>query len=343
MRTHPRLRPLPSGLGGFAPTPTMRAVRARLEASDDEPARRPALTGIAMTATQEWSVAVDCHDVLGEGPWWDARAAILLWVDIEGRRLHRHDPVSGVTDTTVLPAMASAVVARAAGGLALAMEDGIRVTEPGTAGTDDARLFAPLEEGDPSMRMNDACCDRAGRLWVGSIAKHTRPGAGSLYRVDPDGSVTRVLRDLSIANGIDWSPDDRRMYFIDSETRRVDVLDYDLATGQASGRRPLVTIPDDAGLPDGMTVDSEGCLWMATWDGWSLRRYRPSGELDRIVRLPVARVTSCAFGGQDLGDLYVTSASTGLSEAELRAQPLAGALFVLRSGARGLRATPFGG
>lgn len=312
-------------------------------ASDDEPSRRPACPGRTVSAAQEWSVAVDCHDVLGEGPWWDASSATLLWVDIEGRRLHRHDPASGATETTTLPSMTSAVVARAIGGLAFAMEDGIRVTEPGTAGTDDARLFAPLEDGDSSMRMNDACCDRAGRLWVGSIAKDTRPGAGSLYRVDPAGTVTRVLRDLSISNGIDWSPDDRLMYFIDSVTRRVDVLDFDLETGRVSGWRPLVQLPEDAGLPDGMTVDAEGCLWLATWDGWSVRRYRPSGALDRIVRLPVARVTSCAFGGPDLGDLYVTSASTGLSEAELLEQPLAGALFVVRPGVRGIPATPFGG
>jgi sugar lactone lactonase YvrE len=296
-----------------------------------------------MSAGQEWSVAVDCHDTLGEGPWWDARTATLLWVDIEGCRLHRHDPASGATETTTLPSTASAVVARAAGGLALVMEDGIRVTGPGRAGTDDARLFAPLEHDDSSTRMNDACCDRAGRLWVGSMAKDSRPGAGSLYRVDPDGSVTRVLRDLSISNGIDWSPDDRSMYFIDSETRRVDVMDYDLETGRPSGRRTLAELPAGAGLPDGMTVDAEGCLWVATWDGWSLRRYRPSGELDRVIRLPVARVTSCAFGGADLEALYVTSASTGLSEAELREQPLAGALFVVRPGVRGLPATPFGG
>jgi sugar lactone lactonase YvrE len=293
-----------------------------------------------MPAATEWSVAVDCHNVLGEGPWWDARTGTLLWIDIEGRLLQRHDPSSGRTATRPLPQMAGAVMARAAGGLALAMEDGIWVTETDAG---PAARVAPIEPDDPSTRTNDATCDRAGRLWVGSMARDARPGAGSLYRVDPDGSVTRVLVDLAISNGIDWSPDDRSMYFIDSATRRVDVLDYDLATGRASSRRVLVELPEGCGLPDGMTVDSEGCLWVAMWDGWSVRRYSPSGDLDRVVRLPVARVTSCAFGGADLGDLYITSASTGLSDAERQEQPLAGALFVVRPGVRGLEATPFGG
>jgi sugar lactone lactonase YvrE len=133
------------------------------------------------------------------------------------------------------------------------------------------------------------------------------------------------------------------MYYIDSATLRVDALDYDLATGSASGRRALILIPEGAGLPDGLTVDAEGYLWVALWDGWSVRRYSPSGDLDRIVQLPVARPTSCAFGGPDLADLYVTSAAGGLSASELAAQPLAGALFVVRPGVRGVEATPFGG
>jgi sugar lactone lactonase YvrE len=293
-----------------------------------------------MPAAAEWSVAAECHNVLGEGPWWDARSATLLWIDVDGRLVQRLDPSTGWTVTRALDRKPGAVTARVGGGLALALEDGIWVTD-----TDHgpALLLAAIEPDDAGTRLNDAACDRLGRMWVGSMALDFRPGAGALYRVEPDGSTERVLVDLAISNGIDWSLDDRRMYFIDSPTRRVDVLDYDLATGRATGRRPLLELPEGAGLPDGMTVDAEGYLWVATWDGWSVRRYSPTGDLDRVVQLPVARPTSCAFGGPDLADLYVTSASTGLSPSELVSQPLAGSLFVVRPGVRGLEATPFGG
>ncbi len=293
-----------------------------------------------MPRPAEWSVVEDCHNALGEGPSWDARTGSLLWVDIDGRLLQRHDPTSGRTITTSLDGKAGAVVARRDGGLALAMEDGVWVAD---ADANPARRVAPIEADDAGTRMNDAKCDRMGRLWVGSMAHDSRPGAGALYRVDPDGSVEQILVGLTISNGIDWSPDDRLMYFIDSATRRVDVFDYDLATGRPSGRRALVLLPEGASVPDGMTVNSEGHLWVAMWDGWSVRRYSPSGELERIVQLPVARVTSCAFGGPDLADLYVTSATSGLSRSQVEAQPLAGGLFVVRPGVRGREATPFGG
>jgi len=293
-----------------------------------------------MPGPPEWSLVVDCHNLLGEGPWWDAATGILLWVDIDGRLLQRFDPRSGRTSGRELDQAASAVAARAGGGLALAMEDGVWITES-DAGV--ARRLVAIEAGDALTRMNDAACDRAGRLWVGSMARDGQPRAGALYRVGQDGSVERVLDGVSISNGIDWSPDDRIMYYVDSALRRVDILDYDLATGRASGRRTLIELPDDAGLPDGLTVDAEGYLWVAMWEGWSVRRYSPTGDLDRIVRLPVSKVTSCAFGGADLGDLYITSASSGLSDAEQEDQPLAGGLFAVRPGVRGREATPFGG
>ncbi len=293
-----------------------------------------------MPPTSEWSVVVDCHNLLGEGPWWDARTGTLLWVDIDARRVHRLDPSSGRTATRDLDQKPSAVTGRATGGLALALEDGIWVADSDGGA---ARRVAAIERDDPLTRLNDAACDRLGRLWVGSMAHDARPGAGSLYRVEPGGSAQRVLIEVTISNGIDWSPDDRRMYYIDSATRRVDLLDYDLATGRATGRRPLIRVPEDAGLPDGMTVDAEGYLWVALWDGWAVRRYSPAGDLDRIVRLPVARVTSCAFGGADLADLYLTTARTGLSPSEIADQPLAGDLFVVRPGVRGVEAPPFGG
>jgi sugar lactone lactonase YvrE len=293
-----------------------------------------------MPARPEWSVVSDCHNQLGEGPSWDARTGTLLWVDIDGCLVQRHDPSTGRTVTRVFDRAVSAVMARAAGSLALAMPDGVWITDSDTG---PARQLAPIEADDQRTRMNDAKCDGLGRLWVGSMDRDERPVAGSLYRVDPGGSVERVLGEVTVSNGIGWSPDSRVMYYIDSPTRRVDVLDYDLATGRAAGRRALIEVPVGPAQPDGLTVDADGFLWVALWDGWSVRRYSPSGNLDRVVELPVARVTSCAFGGPDLADLYITSATARLSASELEDQPLAGALFVVRPGVRGIAATPFGG
>jgi sugar lactone lactonase YvrE len=155
-----------------------------------------------MPARSEWSVVADCHNLLGEGPWWDARTGTLLWVDIDGRLVQRHDPSSGSTVTRSLDQKAGAVIARAAGGLALALEDGIWVAD---ADLGPLRPAASIEPDDPSTRLNDAKCDRRGRLWVGSMAHDARPRAGALYRVDPDGSVEPGLVDVTISNGIDWS------------------------------------------------------------------------------------------------------------------------------------------
>jgi sugar lactone lactonase YvrE len=302
--------------------------------------RDPATRDPATRDAPGWTLVLDCRNQLGEGPSWDAASATLLWVDIHGRLVQRHDPASGRTTIRQLDQMVGAVMTRRGGGLALALEDGIWVTDTDAG---PACRAASIESDDPASRTNDAKCDRRGRLWVGSMAHDERPRAGSLYRVLADGSVERVLGDLTISNGFDWSPDSRRMYFIDSATRRVDVLDYDPATGRPSSRRPLIHVEEGAGLPDGMTVDAEGYLWVALWDGWAVRRYTPTGDLERVVELPVARVTSCAFGGPELADLYLTSARKGLSEAELQTQPLAGGLFVTRPGVRGLEATPFAG
>jgi sugar lactone lactonase YvrE len=293
-----------------------------------------------MPDSPEWTLVLDCHNLLGEGPSWDGDGGTLRWVDIHGRLVQRYDPSTGRTAARQLDQAVSAVVPRAGGGLAVALEDGIWVTDSDAG---PLRRLAAIEADDPTTRLNDAKCDRRGRLWVGSMAYDERTRAGSLYRVDPDGSLERVLGDLTVSNGIAWSPDARLMYFIDSMERRVDVLDHDPASGRATGRRGLIEIEPDAGLPDGMTVDAEGCLWVALWDGWAVRRYWPSGQLDRIVELPVARPTSCAFGGPELADLYVTSAGEGLSDAERGGQPLAGGLFVVRPGVHGLPATPFAG
>ena len=289
---------------------------------------------------QEWQLAVDAGDLIGEGPAWQAARASLLWTDIAGRRIHRLDPASGEVWTRELEQMAGAVLPRAGGGLALCLQDGVYVT-----GSDEGEpaLLAPVEPENESTRLNDVKTDRAGRLWGGTMALDAHPDAGAFYRIDPDGTLTTITRPVSISNGVEWSPDGALMYYIDTATGRMDVFDFDLDRGSASGRSPFIHFDESFGLPDGMTIDAEGCLWVAFYDGWAVRRFSPSGTLERTIALPAARTTSCCFGGADLDQLYVTSARDGLSRSQLTEQPHAGALFVIEPGVAGLPITPFAG
>src|SRR5262249_28222326 len=157
-------------------------------------------------------------------------------------------------------------------------------------------------------------------------------GAGSLHRLDPDGSVHTMLSGVTISNGIDWSLDGRRMYYVDSPTRRIDVFDFDGAAGGIANRRTLVAVPRAHGIPDGLTLDAAGFRWVAFWGGAVIRRFAPDGALERTVPVPVKNPTSCAFGGPDLDELYVTSARMDMTEDEKRAQPQAGGVFRIRPG-----------
>jgi sugar lactone lactonase YvrE len=183
--------------------------------------------------------------------------------------------------------------------------------------------------------MNDGNCDSAGRFWAGTMGLNEEPGAGALYRLDPDLNVTKVLDAVTISNGIDWSLDDSLMYYVDSDTFCVDVFDFDPDAGAISNRRAFVSVSAADGLPDGLTVDSEGYVWVAFWGGSCVRRYAPDGSLDLVVSLPTRHVTSCAFGGAGLDELYITSATEGLTEADLAQEPHAGALFRCKPGVVG--------
>ncbi|HEX9336020.1 MAG TPA: SMP-30/gluconolactonase/LRE family protein, partial [Pseudonocardiaceae bacterium] len=177
-------------------------------------------------------------------------------------------------------------------------------------------------------RGNDAAVDAAGHLWAGTMPYDETPGGGRLYRVGPGGEVVTVLDGVTVSNGIGWSPDERRMYYVDSPTRRIDMFDYDVATGEARDRRSLVELTDTDGVPDGLCVDAEGCVWVAVHDAGQVRRYTPDGVLDRTIEVPAAQVTACCFGGDDLADLYITTSREGFTERKRVEQPLAGTLFV---------------
>ncbi len=293
-----------------------------------------------MASQQDWELAVNAGDLIGEGPVWDGARASLLWTDIAGRRIHRLDPASGAMWTRSLEQMAGSVLPRASGGLALCLQDGVYVTDSDEG---EPRLLVSIEAGDEDTRLNDVKTDRLGRLWGGTMALDARPDAGAFYRIGADGEVATVARPVTISNGIEWSPDGSLMYYIDTATQRMDVFDFELSSGSAVGRRPFIEFDEALGIPDGMTVDAEGGLWVAFYDGWAVRRFTPSGALERTVELPAARTTSCAFGGPDLAHLYVTSARDGLSRAQLAEAPLAGGLFVIDPGLAGLPITPFAG
>ncbi|MGC0341018.1 SMP-30/gluconolactonase/LRE family protein [Streptomyces sp. SLBN-8D4] len=282
-----------------------------------------------MTRYTKFDVAVRAEATLGEGPTWDGEK--LLWIDILGARLHSYDPVSGQRTVRVLDQHIGAVKPRAGGGLVLNLRDGVALLDP-----DDTFRWLH-HEPVPGRRANDAAVAPDGSLWAGTMRYDEAPGGGTLSRVTGDGTHRTVLDDVAVSNGTGWSPDGRLMYYVDSPTRRVDVLDHE--NGHISGRRTLVGIEDGAGFPDGLTVDADGCVWVALWDGGAVRRYTPDGELDRVITLPAPRVTACAFGGPDLTDLYITTARVGLAAPH----PVAGSLLVVPGAGKGVQQPSFAG
>jgi sugar lactone lactonase YvrE len=277
-------------------------------------------------------LALDARAELGEGPVWDDRAACLYFVDILQGHVHRFDPATGAARTFDVDQPVGAIALTEGDDLLLAVRDGFARFDPASA---RVSMIAEVEADRVDLRMNDGACDRTGRFWAGTMALDERPCAGALYRLDADGRVEAMVRAVTISNGIDWTLDDRRMYYIDSPTQSVDLFDVDAETGAITNRRPFVWIPPADGVPDGLTVDSDGGVWVALWNGSAVHRYTPDGTLDRVVRLPVTHPTSCAFGGADLGDLYITTASIALDARAREQQPDAGGLFRCRPGATG--------
>ena len=281
---------------------------------------------------------VDTRARIGEGPVWDSRSGRVVWVDIEGKALHSTDPESGATTSQSMPSAIGIAVPRQSGGFVAALEDGFHAIDA----EGRTERIAEVDNGGGRVRFNDGACDPAGRFLAGTMAWDQASGAGALYRLDADLTVTRLLDDVTISNGLGWSPDGHTMYYVDTPTRQIDAFDYDLATGGISRRRPFVAI-DGVGRPDGICVDVEGAVWVALWPGWSVRRYLAGGTLDAVVPLPVAQVSSCVFGGPALDLMFITSAWTGLSDEERAAQPLAGGLFRASVGTRGVPRASFGG
>lgn len=269
----------------------------------------------------------------GEGPVWSPRWGGLRWVDMLAGDVLTLG-ADGSVERRHVASVVAAVRPRRTGGAVFGVERGFALEEP----SGELVVLDPLWDHD-RLRMNEGACDPDGRFYCGSMAYDRTPGAGALYRLDPDGSVNVVLDGVSTSNGLDWSPDGTLAYYVDTDTSRIDVFDYDRPTG-LTNRRPFVHIDPGDGRPDGLTVDAEGGVWVALHRGGAVHGYGADGTLQLVVEVPVAKTTACAFGGDALDELYITTSRQGLAPSD---EPAAGSLFRADVGVRGRPVLEFAG
>ena len=288
----------------------------------------------------EAELVLDARASLGEGAFWDDGCGLLYWVDIEGRLLHVYNPGSGRDAEYETADRVGTVVTGKGGGIVFA--EGLRVVTADRPGG-KTRTLCTFEDEPPGNRLNDGKCGPAGRLWIGSMNMGGEKERARLYCVYPDGSYRTMLSNVSISNGIVWTADRRKMYYIDTPKRTVQIFDYDFDFGSISNGRTAFEVPSTMGFPDGMAIDSEDMLWIAHYGGAAVRRWDPtSGSCLETVHLPVINVTSCAFGGPDLRDLFITTARLGRSKEETEREPRAGGLFRCRPTIPGVPQYKFG-
>jgi sugar lactone lactonase YvrE len=287
----------------------------------------------------EWRTAAGAVE-LGERPVWDEREGRLVWVEINAGRLHHLDEQGDHVAFEVEGTLGAAAL-RAVDGYVLASGDSFVITDP--EGVEQERLATP-RAAEP-VRFNDGACDPAGRFWAGTASTHETAGAGSLYYLEPSGNVVTVLGGVTESNGICWSPDGATFYHTDSgETpSRIRAYDFDPDTAALGKPRDLIVFSEDDGIADGLTIDADGCIWAAMWEGSSIIQIAPDGSRVETLRMPVSRPTCVAFGGQDFEELFVTSAWEGMDERHRTAEPMAGCVLVAATGVGGAPALRFGG
>lgn len=277
--------------------------------------------------------ALDCRAELGEGPLWDAAGQRLYWINIKQREIHRFDPASGRDEIWRLPEAVGSLALREKGGLVVAIRSGFHFFDPATGA---CTPVAQPELERQENRFNDGKPDRQGRFWAGSMHDPEKAATGGLYRLGTDLSCKRLVDGVVCSNSLCWSPDGRVMYYGDSYARTVWAWDFDPATGEIANRRVFARRPDDEGYPDGATVDAEGGVWVAYWQGWRVTRFDPVGKVERVVKMPVEKPTCPAFGGKDLDICYVTSAWIGG-----KAEGQAGSIFAFQPGMKGVAEARF--
>ena len=292
---------------------------------------------------QIWELVTDHTCLLGEGPVWSSVAGSILWVDILRGEIHRFSIALNEHEVMRVGQKVGAIALRASGGLIAALQNGF-------AGIDlENKTVHPIADPEshlPDNRFNDGKCDPAGRFWAGTMDDvNAKKGVGTLYVLNSNLSHSVRIREVTCSNGLAWSPNQNTLYYIDTATRQVVSYHYDIGSGSIRNRKVAFAIPEDEGYPDGMTIDTEGMLWIAHWEAGKISRREPgTGRVLASISLPASRITSCTFGGDNLDDLYVTSARVGLTERQLKEQPLSGSLFVIKnSGFKGLDAVAFRG
>lgn len=290
---------------------------------------------------RETELVLDAKATLGEGPCWDAEKQLLYWVDIKEKKVNIFNPASGENREIQLDQNIGTIVPRNAEEVAVALEDGLYLLN---LETEKLTLIKELESDIPSNRFNDGKCDPAGRFWAGTMDKQGAGAEGALYCLDTDQQVEKKLDQLGISNGLAWSPDNRFMYFIDTPTKKISRFDFDLGTGAIENRTEVISFPEGDGAPDGMTIDGEGMLWIAHYGGGKVSRWNPhTGKKLSEIKVPAKNVTCCTFGGEDLKDLYITTARDGLNEEQQKEYPLSGGLFRVKTDVKGSPAYSYKG
>ena len=275
----------------------------------------------------------------GEGAIWHSDRKTLFWVDIEGKTLYEYSPERNNNREWMFDSMISTVVPESDSTVVVALQNKIVRFN---LNTEEQTLVARIPTNGGKLRCNDGKCGPSGRLLVGTMVLDGKPGDASLYCVSSEGETVEMLNNKTISNGLAWSPQKRFMYYIDTPTNKVDRYRYDMSDVEILHDGVAFHIPKEYGSPDGMTVDSEGNLWIAHWGGSGVYCYNPyTGELLMKVEVPALNVTSCAFGGPDLDMLYITTARSGLTEKQLEEYPLSGSLFVCKPGVKGVEAYRF--
>ena len=289
--------------------------------------------------TPKVETVLDVQNALGEGAIWNHITQELWWIDIEGFTFNTYNPKTGKTRTIDVKQHIGTVVPSKDGQSAIvALRTGIHRLD---LETEEMEFLVSPEADTNAIRLNDGKCDPAGRFWVGSMHFSQTKYAASLFSIssEDDGFVSKKMQDsVTISNGIIWSLDEKTMYYIDTDRGNVRAYDYDKSTGDIANERVIITVPDTLGYPDGMTIDEEGMLWIALWNGNCVARWNPNtGELMQKIEMPSHNVTSCAFGGENLDTLYITSARLDTNDEELKQKPEAGGLFKVVPGVKGVK------